>query len=94
MDFRLWNGDSQKGPRICDRMFQWNDSENIKLIGECIVPHGYLNSPSDVKKYRGSPVFEIKIESGRMIISSLCLANDPIAHKFYHNLIDSLINDI
>jgi len=87
LDLRRWNGDRLRGPRICDRMFQFGDFADLSVMGDCIVPHGYLSQPSEVKKYRGSPLFQIRLGKGRVVVSSLRLAEDPLAHRLHYNLI-------
>jgi len=95
-DMRWWNANDHVGPRLADYVFddprrlkQKKGSEwhLAKSLADYIAPHGYLREISDLDQYRGSAVVDLEFGKGRLIASTLRLADDPVARKVLANLL-------
>jgi hypothetical protein len=94
---RWWNAPDEAGPRVSDRVLSSTDgaSEKVTVLGteavaHCIyvAPHGYYNSPWDFLRLFQRPVLvEAPIGKGSVIVSTVRLAADPIARRFFLNLL-------
>jgi hypothetical protein len=63
------------------------------MLAEVIDIHGYLKTPADLAKYRGSPLVEITAGKGKVIASEMMLIEaprDPIARKLLANIVNAL----
>lgn len=66
---------------------------NVRELAEEIQIHAYLNKPSDVLQYSGSPLLEIDDGKGRVIVSEMRLKaakSDPVAQRLLTNLVSKL----
>lgn len=90
MDMHWWNAGPDGLPRICAKSYRIPDAPNVKKLVQHIQPHGYIRRAAQLEGYISWPVFEVKTGRGRMVVSSLLLADDPIARRFTANLIGYL----
>lgn len=61
---------------------------DVTVYAETLEQHGYLNSPLDYQKIGGSPLFEVRIGRGRLIVSQLrddAIESDPVAARLLSN---------
>jgi hypothetical protein len=81
-------------PRACRGVYQIEHGRSdAAMLAEVVDIHGYLKTPSDLAKYSGTPLVELRIGKGRIFASEMMLveaANDPIAGKLLSNLIEAL----
>jgi hypothetical protein len=88
-----WFADEGKRavPMACTAVYQINrENKNVRELAESIRIHAYLQKPSDVLQYSGTPLLEIKDGKGRIIASEMRLSaakDDPIAGKLLSNII-------
>ena len=87
MDMHWWNAESGGLPRVCATSYQIPDAPGLKKLVQHIQPHGYLKSPGDIARHTSWLVFELSSGKGRIIVSSLLLADDPISRRFTANLV-------
>lgn len=86
MDMHWWNATGDDGVRVCRSAYVVPEAPAITELVRHIEPHGYIKL-SDLPSYTSIPVFEVKSGSGRMVVDSLILADDPISKRFLVNLI-------
>ena len=70
--------------------------DTTALADQCDI-HAYLKNTSDITKYSGSPLVEIKIGKGRLLASELNFEsgkNDPISRRLLTNIIGHLASDV
>ena len=88
-DVRWWNADDGVGPRVADRIFDHpevlqakkNQNTSLRSLADYLAPHGYISGSSDLDKFRGSAVIEWSLGTGKLLASTLRLAEDPAARK-------------
>jgi Glycosyl hydrolases family 2/Glycosyl hydrolases family 2, sugar binding domain/Glycosyl hydrolases family 2, TIM barrel domain len=90
-DLRWWNS-GPTGPTVCDWAFDRpgrvsQKERSISSLVDYTAPHGYLGSPQDIVEFQASCAFELQTNSGRLLASTLCLADDPVARRVIANLI-------
>ncbi len=78
-------------PQACRGVYQVdrNRVEVTVLADQCDI-HGYLKKPSDVLEHSGSPLLEVKLGQGRILVSEMQLEtrrNDPVAGRLFANLV-------
>lgn len=88
-----WFGRGQRQlPIACTGVYQIAEGrKDISALADQCDLHGYLNSPSLVQKYGGTPLVEIRIGKGCLLASELnfeSAANDPIAKRLLSNIIN------
>ena len=86
MDMHWWNAAKNDAPRVCSRSYQFSGAPGIRNLAQHIQPHAYLHA-GDIVGLISWPVFEYGAGKGRVIVSSLRLADDPISKRFTVNLI-------
>ncbi|MCL2488110.1 MAG: hypothetical protein FWE80_05435 [Oscillospiraceae bacterium] len=63
---------------------------DIHVLAETLEWHGYINKPTDYKRFGGTPLFAIKAGTGAILISALrtdaCEA-DPVASRLTGNML-------
>jgi beta-galactosidase len=88
----------ERGPRrtpvACSGVYHLapGATDTTALAWHCDI-HGYLQKPSDLEKYVGTPLVEIHDGKGLLLGSELCYetgAQDPIAMRLFHNAINYL----
>jgi hypothetical protein len=92
MDIRWWNAEPNGLVRVCSSAYQFVPSVQTPEIHRWathLQPHSYIKK-QDMIKLISWPLFEAKVGKGRLMVSSFLLAEDPLAKKFYCNLINSL----
>jgi beta-galactosidase len=87
MDMHWWNAAPNDVPRVCVSSYQFPDASGITKLVQHIQPHGYIKRPGQIADLTSWPVFEIAVGEGRVVVSSLLLADDPISKRFTANLI-------
>ena len=90
MDMHWWNATAGDFPRVCRMSYQFADAPGIIKLAQHIQPHGYIRGGRDISSYTSWPVFEVNQDKGRLIVTSLLLADDPIARRFMRNLVERL----
>jgi hypothetical protein len=76
--------------RVCEFAYQLPDGDGITKLARHIQPHGYLKS-RQISDFTSCPAFEVKRGSGKVIVSSFLMADDPLARRFTANLISYLM---
>jgi hypothetical protein len=69
------------------------DRKDIMALADQCDTHGYLNNPSQIEKYSGTPLVEIHIGKGRLLASELnfeSASNDPVSRRLLSNIINYL----
>lgn len=94
LDMAWFDRGGRNLPLACTGVYQVtaDRSDTIALAEECDI-HGYLKTASDIAKYAGSPLVELRIGKGRLIASEINLEagrTDPIARRLLTNLIASM----
>jgi hypothetical protein len=90
-DLRWWNA-GLIGPTVCEWAFDRPLSNSkgkpvYTSLCDYVAPHGYLGSVQEFEKYRGSVVLENNLGKGRIVVSTLRLADDPVARRLLGNLV-------
>ena len=86
MDMRWWNAEPGGQVRVCRAAYRLPDSPGIAKLARHIAPHDYIRK-EQLEELTSWPVFEVGLGAGRAIISSLLLADDPLAKRFTRNLV-------
>jgi hypothetical protein len=91
LDLAWFQSADRSLPVACTGVYQITASRKdiIPLADQCDI-HGYLQSPSDITKYEGTPLVEMRLGQGRLVASELNLdagPTDPIARRLLSNLI-------
>jgi hypothetical protein len=94
LDIAWFDRGGRNLPIACSGIYQivHKPGEISALAGQCDA-HGYLNDPTQVEKFAGSPLVEIQIGKGRLIASELnfeSATNDPISKRLLSNIINYL----
>jgi hypothetical protein len=95
LDLAWWGLGSDQLPHVCEGCHQLvSGASGLSALAEGIHTHGYLQQPSDYLRIAGSPLFELRIGAGRLIVCELMLLEaapfDPIAGRLLNNLIAGL----
>jgi hypothetical protein len=81
-------------PKACRGVYQVEPRRaDTSMLAEVIDIHGYLKTPADLAKYRGTPLVQLNDGKGRVIASEMMLfeaQQDPIAGRLLSNLIKAL----
>ncbi len=94
MDMHWWNASPGGLVRVCSKSYQMPDAPGITKLAQHIQPHSYLRQGKEqIARYTSWPVVEMKVGEGRLIISSMLLADDPLAKRFTANLVDYLMRN-
>ena len=63
-------------------------SPAICTLAETLEWHGYINKPTDYKRFGGTPLFAQKVGEGRVLVSALRTdAEDPVASRLTGNIL-------
>ncbi len=94
LDLAWFERGGRKLPIACSGVYQIAASRvgTTALASQCDI-HGYLQKPSDIEKFSGTPLLEIRVGKGLLLASELCYEageNDPIARRLLRNAIDYL----
>lgn len=94
LDLSWFESDGRRVPIACSGIYTIDSSNtNITALAWQCDFHGYLQKPSDIEKYSGSPLVEIRFGNGVLIASEMCYEagdEDPIARRLLSNMISSL----
>ena len=86
---------SRAVPMACTAVYQINrENPGVRELAESTQIHAYLQKPSDVLKYSGSPIVEIRDGKGLIIASEMRLKaakDDPVARRLLSNMLDALL---
>ena len=81
-------------PKACRGVYQVAPRRaDTSMLAEVVDIHGYLKTPADLAKYRGTPLVHLNAGKGRVIASEMMLfeaPQDPIAGRLLGNLIHAL----
>ncbi len=91
MDMHWWNAESGDVPRVCAKAYKLSDGQGITKLVQHIQPHGYLHGANAIDEFTSWPVFEYTVGKGRIMVSSMRLADDPISKRFTANLLRYLM---
>ena len=90
-DLSWWNVDPGKTPYACRRCFRLKDRANVEALATYLRPHWYMgNPPEQLKGMSGSPLFEVALGKGRIVVCEMEVAaanRDPRAGRLLRNLI-------
>ena len=94
LDLAWFQSADRSLPVACTGVYQITASRKdiMPLADQCDI-HGYLQSPSDVTEYEGTPLVEICLGQGTLVASEMNLdagPADPIARRLLSNLIHYL----
>ncbi|MGI6264740.1 MAG: hypothetical protein ACOYJY_04645, partial [Acutalibacteraceae bacterium] len=57
---------------------------------ETLEWHGYINKPTDYKRFGGTPLFAVRVGKGHVLVSALrtdAVAFDPVASRLTGNVL-------
>lgn len=92
MDMHWWNASPGGLVRVCGKGYQMPDAPGLTKLAQHIQPHSYLRQGKEqIARYTSWPVVELEVGRGRLIISSMLLAEDPIAKRFTTDLVNHLM---
>ncbi len=87
MDMHWWNAEKGGIVQVCRFAYKLPEAGGVKLLARHIQPHGYIRNGREVTDYTSWPAFEVKRGSGSVVVASMNLADDPIARRFWGNLL-------
>ena len=87
MDMHWWNAEPGDAVRVCRFGYKLAEGDGVSMLARHVQPHGYLRAPQEIDAHTSYPAFEVCRGSGRIIVSSLIRADDPIARRFWGNLV-------
>ena len=94
LDLAWFERGDRRLPVACTGVYQLAaDREDTTALACQLDLHGYLQKTSDLLKYGGAPLVEIRLGKGRVLASELYLEagqDDPIARRLAMNLIGYL----
>ncbi|HXC35527.1 MAG TPA: glycoside hydrolase family 2 TIM barrel-domain containing protein [Candidatus Acidoferrales bacterium] len=94
LDIAWFDRGGRRVPIACSGVYQIaRDQTAMSALADQCDLHGYLNEPSQIEKYAGSPLVEIRIGKGHLIASELnfdSASNDPIPRRLLSNIINCL----
>jgi hypothetical protein len=78
-------------PTTCNGVFQVDIRHpQVTVLAEFCDFHNYLNKPTDILQYSGTPLFECRIGDGKLIawdVPVSALLHDPVANRVMFNLL-------
>ncbi len=81
-------------PIACTGIYRIDEGRtDISALADQCDLHGYLTDPSQVQKYSGTPLVEIRIGKGLLLASELNLESagtDPVSKRLLSNIIKYL----
>ena len=94
LDLAWFDRGGRRLPIACTGVYRIAASrkDTTALASQCDI-HGYLQKPSDIEKYCGTPLLEIRVGKGILLASELCYESgqkDPIAGRLLRNAINYL----
>jgi hypothetical protein len=93
LDLAWFERGGRRLPMACDGVYKIAErSDIIALASQCDI-HAYLQKPSDIEKYTGTPLVEIRVGKGRLLASEFCFESgpsDPIARRLLSNVLHYL----
>ena len=93
MDVHWWNAEPGDAVRVCRFSYQLPEADGTTLLARHVQPHGYIARGRQVSDYTSYPAFEVRRGAGRVIVTSLLTADDPLARRFWANLIAYLARE-
>ena len=94
LDIAWFDRGGRRLPIGCTGVYQIvGGRKDIRPLADQCDAHGYLTNTSDVQKYEGTPLVELRIGKGRLIASEINLesaAIDPISKRLLSNTIHYL----
>jgi hypothetical protein len=97
LDLAWFEMGERRIPRACQGVYQVEaQRDDTSMLAEVIDIHGYLKTPADLAKYRGTPLVQLNDGRGRIIASEMMLLEaqtDPIAGRLFGNIIEALAKD-
>lgn len=86
-----WFSDGRQAPYVaCGRYSVNRFRRDLCVLAETLEWHGYIDKPTDYKKYGGTPLFWAKCGQGRILVSALrtdAVFSDPVASRLTGNLL-------
>jgi beta-galactosidase len=89
MDMHWWTAHPQDVVRVCRAAYQFPETDRVIGLVRHVQQHAYIQE-ADWPRFITWPVFEVPHEQGSVCVSSLLLSDDPVARKFYRNLLERL----
>lgn len=65
-------------------------SPDVCVLAETLEWHGYINKPTDYKRFGGTPLFSVRVGDGHILVSALrtdACGFDPVASRLTGNII-------
>jgi hypothetical protein len=85
-------------PRTCDAVFEVKEQNpDVTVLADFCDFHNYLDHPSDITRYSGSPLFECRVGEGCLLSCELnadAIKHDPIARRLFGNAIARLCREL
>jgi hypothetical protein len=96
-DIAWFDRGGRRVPIACTGVYQIveGNKDIMALADQCDV-HGYLTNPSEVERYSGTPLVEIRIGRGRLLASELNFESasiDPISKRLLSNILNYLVSN-
>lgn len=86
-----WFGDGRRVPYVAQGRYSVDRfGAEISVLAETLEWHGYISKPTDYKEFGGTPLFDVKIGKGHLVVSALrtdAVNFDPVASRLTGNLI-------
>lgn len=90
MDMHWLNSINGDPVRACRVGYQFPDGiAGVTKLAQYVGPHAYIKD-TELPRYISWPIFEVKRGSGRAIVSSIVLSDDPIAKRLLANTLRCL----
>jgi hypothetical protein len=89
MDMHWWTAQPNDVVRVCRAAYQLPETPGVIGLARHVQPHAYITD-ANWPKFVSWPVLEIPNKESAIIVSSLLLADDPVARRFYRNVIERL----
>lgn len=86
-----WFGDGRRVPYVANGRYAVDRfSPDCRVMAETLEWHGYINHPTDYKKFGGTPLFVKRIGKGEVLVSALrvdACETDPVASRLTANIL-------
>ncbi len=80
-------------PHVAKGCYVMHPKAQARILAYSVAPHGYLTKPQDLMNHYGVTCFEAQVGAGTLLVAELseeALAHDPIAARWYANMLNYL----
>lgn len=86
-----WFADERRVPYVAGGRYSVDRfSPEVCVLAETLEWHGYINKPTDYKRFGGTPLFSLRAGAGHILVSALrtdACDIDPVASRLTGNLL-------